>query len=116
MLKEKPVVPEDAGVLVTPKPVKEFVVVPEGAAKLAGTVVKEATEVVEEENPNGGTENDPCVVVVVVTGVEALVVVTVENNGAADVDVPRDRAVGFVAGVVETGAADEARLAKAKDD
>lgn len=72
----------------------------------------------EELAPTAGTENEACVAVLVLildAGVEALVVVvTVENNGA--VDVPIDREVGFAAGGVKIGAADEAAaFANTKD-
>lgn len=90
----------------------------EEAAELARAVVEALTAVEEELTPKLGTEKEVCVVVLlllVAAGVEALVVVTVENNG--DGDVPRDREVGFAVGVVETAAADEAAaVVKRKED
>lgn len=75
------------------KPVKDPAA--PGVAELAAAV--EALVAVEEElTPIPGKENDVCVVVVLLlvpAGVEALGVVTVENNGA--VDVPKDREVAF---------------------
>lgn len=85
---------------------------PKEAAELAAAAVEALVAAEEELTPNVGKENEVCVAVVVVllvvaVGVEALVVVTVENKGAADV--PKDREEAFAAGAVETAvAADEA--------
>ena len=127
--KEKPVVafvvPEEAVLLVTLKPEKALEVVavlailkPENdpplleAAELPGIAVE--TVLIEEAvGPNAGTEED-CVVLLE-AGVEAVVVVTVENtDGAAVVD--REKEVGFVACVLETSAPDEATLPNPKED
>lgn len=93
--KEKPVaelvVPEGAVVLVTLKPA-----LPEEAAELAGIAVEAV--LAEEVTPNAGTEVDW--VVLLDAGVETVVVVTVENRGAAEVV---NEKVVFVAGVLETG-------------
>lgn len=96
---EKPVkelvVPEEVAVLAVPKPVKELVV---EAAELAGAEVKAVVIAAEEELTlklgNAAVEAAGAVVVLA-AGAEALVVVTVENNGA--VDIPNDNEVGFVA-------------------
>jgi len=84
----------------------------EEAAELAAAAVEALVAAEEELTPTAGKENEACVAAVVVplllvaAGVEALVVVTVENNGA--VDVPKDREEAFAAGAVETAvAADE---------
>jgi hypothetical protein len=101
---------DEAGVdgLLNGKPVKDPAL-PEETAELAAAV--EALVAAEELAPNAGKENEACaaavvvLLVVVAAGVEALVVVTVENNGA--VDVPKDREEAFVVGAVETAAAAE---------
>lgn len=101
---------DEAGVdgLLNGKPVKDPAL-PEETAELAAAV--EALVAAEELTPNAGKENEACVaavvllIVVVAAGVEALVVVTVENNGA--VDVPKDREEAFAVGAVETAAAAE---------
>lgn len=89
------VVPEEVAVLAVPKPVKELVV---EAAELAGAEVKAVVIAAEEELTlklgNAAVEAAGAVVVLA-AGAEALVVVTVENNGA--VDIPNDNEVGFVA-------------------
>lgn len=96
---EKPVkelvVPEEVAVLAVPKPVKELVV---EAAELAGAEVKAVVIAAEEEltlKLGNATVEAAGAVVVLAAGAEALVVVTVENNGA--VDIPNDNEVGFVA-------------------
>lgn len=92
---EKPVkelvVPEEAVVLAVPKPVKELVV---EAAELAGAGV-EAVVVAAEEEITLKLGNAAGAAVVLAAAVEALVVVTVENNAA--VDVLNDNKVGFAA-------------------
>jgi hypothetical protein len=104
----------EAGVncLLNEKPVKDPAA-PEEAAELAAATVEALVAAEEELTPNAGKANEACVAVVVVPlllvagGVEALVVVTVENGGA--VDVPKDREEAFAVGAVETAvAADEA--------
>lgn len=91
---EKPVkelvVPEEVAVLAVPKPVKELVV---EAAEVKAVVIA-----AEEEftlKLGNATVEAAGAVVVLAAGAEALVVVTVENNGA--VDIPNDNEVGFVA-------------------
>lgn len=89
------VVPEEVAVLAVPKPVKELVV---EAAELAGAEVKAVVIAAEEEltlKLGNATVEAAGAVVVLAAGAEALVVVTVENNGA--VDIPNDNEVGFVA-------------------
>lgn len=85
---EKPVkelvVPEEAVVLAVPKPVKELV----GAGVEAVVVAAEEELTLKLGNAAGAA-------VVLAAAVEALVVVTVENNGA--VAVLNDNKVGFVA-------------------
>lgn len=96
---EKPVkelvVPEEVAGMAVPKPVKELVV---EAAELAGAEVKAVVIAAEEEltlKLGNATVEAAGAVVVLAAGAEALVVVTVENNGA--VDIPNDNEVGFVA-------------------
>lgn len=96
---EKPVkelvVPEEAAVLVEPKPVKELAV---EAAEIAGAEVEAVVVEAEKEltlKLGNAVVEAAGAVVVLAAGAEALVVVTVENNGA--VDVPNDDEVGFVA-------------------
>lgn len=114
---EKPVkelvVPEEVDVLlIMPKPVKELELEPE----LAGADAEDVTAAEEKLTPIAGN-----VAVVVVAGVavlaaeevEAVVVVTVENNGAEGV-APKDSEVAFAEGVLEILAVEEAAVALLK--
>lgn len=111
-LGEELAAPVEAVVLVTPKPVNDAVV-PDEAAETGATV--EALAVAAEEvvpKPKAGTTKEDDVVLLE-DGVEALVVVRVENTGAADV--VNDNA-GCAEGVLETAAVVEAALPKPKED
>lgn len=111
-LGEELAAPVEVVVPVTPKVVNDPVV-PDEAAE-TGAAVEALAVVAEEVTPKPGTEKEGWVVLLE-AGVEALVVVRVENNGAADV--VNDNA-GCADGVLEleTPAVDEAALAKPKED
>ncbi|KAJ7962077.1 hypothetical protein O6P43_017351 [Quillaja saponaria] len=88
----EPVAPETVAVLVKPKPVKDPVL-PEEVAELAGAVVETVIADDEAVATNAGKEEDW--IELLEAGVEVVVVVTVENNGAADV--AKVKEVGFEA-------------------
>lgn len=84
---------DEAAVLVTPKPVNELAA-PEEVAEGAEDAAMDKVVAAEELKLKAGMEKDGCAVLVA-AGVEALVVVTVENKGATEVE--NDREVGFAA-------------------
>ncbi|EXB37595.1 hypothetical protein L484_021800 [Morus notabilis] len=93
-LREEPAPADEAGLLATLKPVNNGVADEETAATVEAVVVV----VVADKEPNAGNEREDWVAPLEAGVEEALVVVTVENNGAADVE---NDSVDFVAETVE---------------
>ena len=102
---KEPELPVVATAFVTPNPLKELTTAEE-AAEPAGAADEEAVVAEDEElKLNAGNARVEAVVVLAAV-VEAVVVVTVENNGTDDV--PKDKEVGFdVAAPENVGAGDD---------